>query len=320
VRTLVVRRLLATVPVVFALATIVFFLMRLLPGDPVIIIVGQTREYDPAVIERIRHDYGLDQPVIVQFAIWLRHISTLDFGRSFQTREPVVDIIGSRVLPTAQIAVMSWIVALVIGIPVGLTSATHPNSWRDWLGTLGALAGAAFPFFLTASLLIVVFALQLRWLPASGYVPLQVDPLASLRSTVLPALTLGLGLGAVIARQSRSSLLDVLHQPYISVARSKGLSERAVVRRHALRNALMPLVTVMGVQLSYIFGGAVITETIFAIPGMGRLIVEAVTKREYALVQAEVLLVGITVVLTNLVVDLVYNLLDPRIRLSRRNR
>jgi peptide/nickel transport system permease protein len=317
-RVLILRRLAATVPVVLGTATIAFFVMRLLPGDPVTIIVGQTREYDPAIIERLRRDYGLDQPVIVQFLIWLQHIAVLDFGRSFQSQQPVIEIIGGRVVPTAQIALMSWVVALSIGLVVGVVSATHPNSWQDWFGTLGALVGAAIPFFLTASLLTVVFALHLRWLPASGYVDVRVDPVGSLRSTLLPALTLGLGLAAVIARQTRSSLLDVLHQPYVAVARAKGLREQVVIGQHALRNALLPLVTVMGIQLSYLFGGAVITESIFAIPGMGRLLVESVTKREYAVLQAEVLLIGVTVVVANLLVDLAYGFLDPRIRLSRR--
>jgi len=226
-------------------------------------------------------------------------------------------VIIPRMLPTAQIAIQTWILAVIIGISAGVISATAPNSWKDWIGTLGALFGAAIPFFLTASLLMFMFALQLRWLPASGYVPIYQDPLASLRSTLLPALTLCLGLAAVLTRQTRSSLIEVLQQPYVTTARAKGLRGQVVLVRHALKNAMFPVLTVMGFQLGNIFGGAVITETIFAIPGLGRLMVDSVTTRDYLVLQALVLLAGTTVVLANIVVDLLYGVLDPRVRLRR---
>lgn len=314
----IVGRLAAAVPVVFVIALTVFVLSHMLPGDPILFIVGTSESrLPPDQVAAIRTDYGLDQPVYVQFAIWLGKALSGDFGRSFQSRQPVLDIIVPRMLPTAQIAVETWLLASFIGLTVGIMSATAPNSWKDWFGTLSALFGAAIPFFLTASLLMYVFALHLHWLPASGYVPIHVDPIGSLKSTLLPALTLCLGLAAVLTRQTRSSLIEVLQQPYVTTARAKGLHERIVLGRHALQNAMFPILTIMGIQLGHIFGGAIITETIFGIPGMGRLMVDSVLGREYLVLQALVLLAGVTVVLANLVVDLLYGVLDPRIRLRR---
>ncbi|MDQ3811077.1 MAG: ABC transporter permease [Chloroflexota bacterium] len=314
----IIGRLLAAVPVVFVIALTVFVLSHMLPGDPILFIVGTSEsKLPPEQVAAIRAEYGLDQPVYVQFAIWLGKALGGDFGRSFQSRQPVLDIIIPRMLPTAQIAVETWLLASAIGLSVGILSATAPNSWKDWFGTLAALFGAAVPFFLTASLLMYVFALHLHWLPASGYVPIHVDPVGSLKSTLLPALTLCLGLAAVLTRQTRSSLIEVLQQPYVTTARAKGLRERVVLGRHALQNAMFPVLTIMGIQLGHIFGGAIITETIFGIPGMGRLMVDSVLGREYLVLQALVLLAGVTVVVANLVVDLLYGVLDPRIRLRR---
>jgi peptide/nickel transport system permease protein len=314
----IVGRLLAAIPVIFVIALTVFVLGHLLPGDPITFIIGQSQStFSPEQIAAIRHDYGLDQPIYVQFIIWLGKALTGDFGRSFQSHQPVLDVIVPRMLPTAQIAIETWILAVIIGIGVGVMSATAPNTWKDWVGTLGALFGAAIPFFLTASLLMFLFALHLRWLPASGYVPIYQDPIASLKSTLLPALTLCLGLAANLTRQTRSSLIEVLQQPYVTTARAKGLQERLVMVRHALKNSMFPVLTIMGFQLGHIFGGAVITETIFAIPGLGRLMVDSVSAREYLVLQALVLLAGTSVVLANIVVDLLYGVLDPRIRIAR---
>jgi len=311
-------RLVAAIPVIFVIALTVFVLGHLLPGDPITFIVGTSQSaYTPDQLTAIRHEYGLDQPIYVQFAIWLGKALTGDFGRSFQSRQPVLDIIIPRLLPTAQIAIETWILAVLIGLGVGVVSATAPNTWKDWVATLVTLFGAAIPFFLTASLLMFLFALHLRWLPASGYVPIYQDPIGSLRSTLLPALTLCLGLAANLTRQSRSSLIEVLEQPYVTTARAKGLQDRAVLIRHALKNAMFPVLTIMGFQLANIFGGAVITETIFAIPGLGRLMVDSVVAREYLVLQALVLLAGTTVVLANIVVDVLYGALDPRVRLRR---
>jgi peptide/nickel transport system permease protein len=314
----VIRRLLAAVPVLVVSSIFIFALGRLLPGDPVTFIAGPQSTLTVDQVAAIRRDYGLDQPMVTQYAIWVGKILTGDFGRSFIEKRPVSAVIASRLLPTAQIGIQSLVIATVLGIWIGMVSATAGHTWKDWLATLLTLSGAAIPFFLTASILMIIFALNLRWLPASGYVPPNVDVLASLRTTVLPSVVLSLALAAILARQTRSSLMEVLQQQYIITARSKGLRGEAVLRRHALKNAFLPVLTILGFQLAYLFGGAVITETIFAIPGMGRLLVDSVSSRDYAVMQALVLLVNATVVLANLIVDLAYGLLDPRISLQRR--
>jgi peptide/nickel transport system permease protein len=312
-----VRRIVATIPIVFVTSVFVFAVMRLLPGDPVLLIAGEAQtDVAPEVLDRIRRDHGLDRPVYAQYLAWVRKVGTGDLGRSVRNGQPVADILVPRLLPTAQIGVMAWVFALLIGIPAGVVAAVSPNSWKDWLGTVGALAGAAMPYFLLGGVLIYVVALQLRWLPASGYVSPFVDPVRSLRLSLMPAFTLGLGLAAVTTRQARSSLTEVLGQLYITTARAKGLRERRVVLGHAFKNGMLPVVTILGIQLGNLFGGAVITETIFAVPGTGRLLVEAIFARDYAIVQAVVLLISLAVVAANLAVDVVYGYLDPRIRLG----
>jgi peptide/nickel transport system permease protein len=312
-----VRRIVATIPILFVTSVFVFAVMRLLPGDPVLMIAGEAQaDISPEVLDRIRHEYGLDRPVWVQYAAWVRKMGTGDLGRSVRSGQPVADILLPRLLPTAQIGLMAWVLALLIGIPAGVLAAVWPNSWKDWLGTAGALAGAAMPYFLLGGVLIYVVALQLRWLPASGYVSPFVDPLRSLRLSIMPAVTLGLGLAAVTTRQARSSLTEVLGQLYITTARAKGLHERRVVLGHAFKNGMLPVVTILGIQLGNLFGGAVITETIFAVPGTGRLLVEAIFSRDYAIVQAVVLLISLAVIVANLAVDVAYGYLDPRIRLG----
>jgi peptide/nickel transport system permease protein len=315
--TYLARRIAATIPIVFVTSVFVFAVMRLLPGDPVQMIAGEAQtDISPEVLERLRREHGLDRPIYVQYVTWIRKIATGDFGRSIRSRQPVLDILLPRLLPTLQIGLMAWVFALLIGIPAGVVAAVSPNSWKDWLGTAGALAGAAMPYFLLGGVLIYVVALQLRWLPASGYVSPFVDPLASLKRSIMPAVTLGLGLAAVTTRQARSSLTEVLAQLYITTARAKGLRERRVVLGHAFKNGMLPVVTILGIQLGSLFGGAVITETIFAVPGTGRLLVEAIFSRDYAIVQAVVLLISLAVIAANLAVDLAYAVLDPRIRLG----
>jgi len=313
----ILRRILATIPVIVVTSIILFVVMRILPGDPIIMIVGEAQsDISPEVLERLRQEHDLDKPVYVQYVTWVGKILAGDFGRSIRSRQPVADILTPRLLPTVQIGMMAWLIALVIAIPVGVMSATSPNSWKDWCGTVGALVGAAMPYFLLGGLLIYVVALRLRWLPASGYVSPFVDPIQSLKVSIMPALTLGLGLAAVTTRQARSSLVEVLQQPYVQTARAKGLRERSVILRHAFKNGMLPVVTILGIQLGNLFGGAVITETIFAVPGTGRLLVESIFSRDYAVVQAVVLLISFAVVFASLAVDLVYGLLDPRIRPS----
>ena len=311
------RRLLATIPVVVVTSIILFAIMRVLPGDPIIMIAGEAQsDISPELLQRLRADNDLDKPIYIQYVTWVRKILSGDFGRSIRSRQPVLDILIPRLLPTIQIGLTAWLIALLIAIPVGVISATSPNSWKDWLGTVGALVGAAMPYFLLGGVLIYVVALRLRWLPASGYVSPLADPVQSLKVTLMPAITLGLGLAAVTTRQARSSLVEVLQQPYVTTARAKGLGERRVILGHAFKNGMLPVITILGIQLGNLFGGAVITETIFAVPGTGRLLVESIFSRDYAIVQAVVLLISFAVVFANLAVDLVYGFLDPRIRLS----
>ncbi len=314
----VLGRLLAAIPVLFLSSVLIFALGRLLPGDPVTFIAGTQSTLTSDQVSAIRREYGLDQPIVTQYVIWVGKMATGDLGRSFVARQPVTDVIGARVLPTAQIAIQSMLIATILGIWMGIFSAKSGNTWKDWVATLLTLAGAAIPFFLTASILMIVFALHLRWLPASGYVPPTISPIESLKTTLMPSLVLSLALAAVLARQTRSSLMEVLKQQYITTARSKGLREDAVLRGHAIKNAFLPVLTILGFQLAYLFGGAVITETIFAVPGLGRLLVDSVGSRDYAVMQALVLLANASVILANLLVDLVYGVLDPRISLVRR--
>ena len=312
-----IRRLLATIPVLFLTSVIVFGLMRLLPGDPVEILVDNAQmEVSDELVDQLRAKYGFDRPLYVQYFIWIGNLLTGDLGFSYISNQAVWDIIRPRILPTVQIGLLGLIFAVVIAVPVGVYASMHSRTWKDWMSTVGALVGAAMPYFLVGGLLIYIVALRLRWLPASGYVPLYDDPIASLRTSILPALTLGLALGAVIMRQTRSSFVEVLQHAYIRTARAKGLAMRTVVIAHAFKNAILPVVTVVGIELGSVFSGAVITETIFAVPGMGRLLVDSILARDYSTIQAVVLFITVAVVAANLLVDLIYGWLDPRIRQS----
>jgi peptide/nickel transport system permease protein len=309
------RRLLATLPVLVLTSVIVFVLMRMLPGDPVLLLIGQAQTDVPAAtIAALRHEYLLDQPIVLQYLAWVAHAAIGQFGRSVQSGQDVWVLIGPRILPTAQIGLTAWLMAVVVAVPLGAVTARMPGSWQDWVGTVLALTGAAMPYFLTGGVLIYFVALRWGWLPPSGYVRPDENLLASIRSTLMPAITLALGLAAVITRQARASFSDVLQVPFIRTARAKGLSETQVMTRHAFQNAMLPVVTILGVQLGTMFSGAVVTETIFAIPGIGRLLVNSILGRDYPVVQAVVLLITLIVVVANLLVDILYGLLDPRIR------
>jgi peptide/nickel transport system permease protein len=311
----IIKRLLSTIPVILLTSIIVFGLMRLLPGDPILLLVeGAQTEVPEETIAALRAMHGLDKPVYVQYVIWLGNMLSGDLGWSFQTNQRVWDIMRVRILPTVQIGLLGWFMALVIAIPLGVVAATSPHSWKDWVGTAGSLIGAAMPYFLIGGLLIYVMALKLRWLPASGFVSPFDDPVASLKTSLMPAITLGLGLAAIIMRQTRSSFLEVFQHGYIRTARAKGLSERSMILAHAFKNAMLPVVTIMGIQLGTLFSGAVITETIFAVPGIGRLLVDSILSRDYPTIQAVVLFITLAVVVANLAVDIAYGFLDPRIR------
>ncbi|MCC6314506.1 MAG: ABC transporter permease [Thermomicrobiales bacterium] len=309
-----VQRLIGTIPVLLLVSLTVFSLMHLIPGDPVQVMAGEVQ--DPETLARLRADLGLDRPLYVQYAAWLGNAVRGDLGKSIRTREPVTDVVLQRLRPTLQLSAIAMLLAGVVAFPAGILSATRRNSRIDAIATAFALLGVSMPNFLVGLLLIFAFSMKLGWLPTSGYVDIFADPIAGLRSLALPAITLGMALTAVIMRMTRSSLLESLSQDYVRTARAKGLVERRVVIRHGLRNALLPIVTVVGLQVGNLLAGAVITEYIFAIPGIGRLIVDSVFARDYPVMQGVVLLSVIGFIASNLVADLLYASLDPRIRLS----
>jgi peptide/nickel transport system permease protein len=309
---LVLRRLAATVPVLLLVTAGVFALIHLTPGDPIDAMMAES--VDDTVKAVLRKQLGLDQPIYLQYATWMGRLLHGDLGRSIRNQEPVIENVRRRIGPSLQLAGFAMVISLVVAFPVGILSAARRNTPVDRVGTTFALFGICMPNFLIALLLIFLFGVTLRWLPISGYVNPLEEPLDGLRSLLLPAITLGLALAAVITRTLRSSMLDALAEDYVRTARAKGLSEWSVVRGHVLKNALIPVVTVLGLQLGTLIGGAVITEYVFALPGVGRLVVDAVFARDYPLVQGVVLLIAIGFILSNLLVDLLYGWIDPRIR------
>jgi len=309
---LILRRLLATIPVLLLVTAGVFALIHLTPGDPIDAMMAES--VDDSVKRQLRSDLGLDRPLYLQYATWMGRLLQGDLGRSIRNREPVIENVGRRIKPSLQLAGLAMAISLLVATPIGILSAARRNSTLDRFGTSFALFGICMPNFLIALLLIFLFGVTLRWLPISGYVDPMEELWDGLRSLALPAITLGLALAAVITRTLRSSMLEALSEDYIRTARAKGLSDGAVIRRHALKNALIPVVTVLGLQLGTLIGGAVIIEYVFALPGVGRLVVDAVFARDYPLVQGVVLLIAVGFILSNLMVDLLYGWIDPRIR------
>jgi peptide/nickel transport system permease protein len=308
----ILGRLLAIVPVLVLVTAGVFFLIHLTPGDPIDAMMAESA--DPSVKAALSRQLGLDQPIHVQYLRWMGRVLHGDLGRSIRNNQPVIEDVGRRIRPSVELALLAILIALVVAFPLGILSAARRNTPVDGAGTTFALIGICMPNFLIALLLIFLFGVTLRWLPVSGYTDPLEDPVNGLRSLTLPAITLGLALGAVITRTLRSSLIEALSEDYVRTGRAKGLPEGAIVGRHALKNSLIPVVTVLGLQLGGLIGGAVITEYVFALPGVGRLVVDAVFARDYPLVQGVVLLIALAYIATNLLVDLVYGFLDPRIR------
>ena len=308
----ILRRLISSVPVVLLVSLVIFSLIHLTPGDPVVVMLGE--EASPEARDALRRQLGLDQPLPVQYGVWLARVLQGDLGRSIRTNQPVSEAIVQRLPVTIELALLAVAISLVVAVPAGIVAAIRRNSTADVASTVFSLLGVSMPNFLLAILLIYVFSLQLRWLPPIGYVnPLQ-DPAGNLRGMIMPALTLGLALAAVVARLMRSSLLETLNQDYVRTAWAKGLREGLVIRRHAMKNSLIPVVTVVGLQLGNLLGSAVVTETIFALPGVGRLVIDSIFQRDFPLVQGVVLYLALIFLLVNLLVDLVYGFLDPRIR------
>ena len=309
----IVRRLIHAVFIVWGCATLVFFMIRLIPGDPVLQMLGP--EYTPEAAEALRHKLGLDQPIYVQYLKWFSSVLRGDLGDSIATGETVVGAIKTGFPKTLSITVLSFLIALAIALPAGIVAALKRNSLVDYLVSVLAFAGVSMPGFWFGIILIILFAVQLRWLPAVGYASLTEEGFWPwLSHLLLPSLAVGTGYAAILMRFVRAGLLEVLGMDYVRTARAKGLAEWTVIARHALRNSLIPVVTVAGIQLALLLSGAVVIETVFSIRGLGRILVGAIFDKDYPIVQGVILLIAVIFVMANLIVDIIYTFLDPRIR------
>jgi len=310
--TFIFRRLLSAIPTLILVSLFVFTLQKLLPGDPVLAMAGEER--DPAVMEYLRDKYRLNDPVPLQYIHWVGNVLQGDFGTSLRTEQPVTALLASKLPVTIELAVLALLIALLIGIPTGVISAVRKGTAVDYGANIFALSGISIPHFWLGIVLIMIFAVKLQWLPASGFVPLGEDVGQNLKTLILPAFVLGAGLSGVLMRHTRSAMLEVLRADYVRTARAKGLFPRTVILKHALRNALMPIVTLTTLLFGELLGGAVLTEQVFSIPGFGKMIVDAVFNRDYAVVQGVVLCVAIGFVLLNLLADVLYRMINPRLR------
>lgn len=304
---LIGRRLAISVPVLVGVTVLVFLILHLIPGDPAQIMLFGSRP-TPQQIEQLRSQLGLNQPLPVQYWLYLERLAHGDLGQSFITGRPILDEIAQRLPDTLELTLAAMLVAVVIGMPLGIVGGVRPGSWADRLGSGFAVLGVAVPYFWFALVLILLFAVDLRLLPSLGE--------GSWNAILLPALSLGWGLSAIIARLLRNNLVEIYQQPYMQVARAKGLSERMLLYRHALKNALIPVVTILGLQFGNVLSGAVVVEVIFGRPGIGSYLVQAIQAKDIPVVQSVVLFIAVIYILINLLVDLAYGVLDPRIRLS----
>lgn len=308
------RRILLTVPTLFGVALVVFLLMRSIPGDVVTQLVGVGDDISPERMDELRRIFGLDLPMHVQFVQWLGAALQGDLGSSLRTGRSITGDLLLRFPATLQLSLMSLTIALLLAVPIGMTAARYRGRWPDYLGSAFVLVGLSVPGFFLGILLILLFSLHLGWLPPAGFVPFLEDPLESTRRMILPSLSLGLILAAATTRIMRSAMLEVMDRDFVRTARAKGLSERIVTLRHALRNALIPVVTVVGLQFGSLLGGTVIIEQVFSVPGVGRFALEGINLRDYPVVQGAVLLISAAFVFVNLLVDVAYALIDPRVR------
>lgn len=309
---LIAKRLLQLIPTLFVVSVLIFSLQQLLPGDPALVMAGE--EKDPEVIEQIRKQYRLDQPIPVQYIYWLQGVLTGNLGESMRLKAPVADLVLSKLPVTLQLASMAMLIALVIGVTAGVISAVYRGTKLDYTVNVIGLIGISTPNFWLGIMLIFLFAVNLGWLPASGYVSPFEDFWASMKTTILPAFVLGNAIAGVLMRHTRSAMLQALDSDYVRTARAKGLLEPKVVIKHAMRNALTPVITLGALEFGTLLSGAVLTEQIFTIPGFGKLIVDAVFNRDYAVVQGVVLVTATTYVLLNLLADIGYVLVNPRLR------
>lgn len=309
---LVVKRLMLSIPTLFLVTLMVFALQKLLPGDPITAMAGEER--DPEVIQMLRDKYHLDDPIPSQYFHWLGNALRGDLGVSLRTQEPVMKLIASKLPVTMELSLLSMIIALAIGISMGVLAAVRKGTWVDYSANIVALSGISIPNFWLGVLLILVFSVKLQWLPASGYVPFSEDPVQNLKTLLLPSLVLGTGLSAVLMRHTRAAMIAIMKADYIRTARAKGLLSKKVILKHALRNALIPIVTLTTLLFGELLGGAVLTEQVFTIPGFGKMIVDSVFNRDYAVVQGVVMVVAIGFLFLNLLADVLYVLINPRMR------
>lgn len=300
------KYLFGTIPVIFGVLLLTFALVHSIPGDPVELMLGESAA--SADREVLRQNLGLDEPLPIQFFQYVAKVAQGDLGVSIHSKKPIVDLLAERLPATMKLAALALIIAISIGVPLGIVAALKVDRWADNLATVMSLTVSAMPHFWLGPLLMMVFALWLGWLPVSG--------MDANTSIILPALTLGFGLAAILTRMTRASMLEVLHEDFIRTARAKGLPEKTVILKHALRAALLPIVTVLGLQLGSLLAGTVITETVFAWDGIGRLLVESIEKRDYPVTQACVLVIALTYVFVNLLTDIIYTRIDPRVRFS----
>jgi len=309
---LTLRRLLSAIPVLFIVSLISFGLMRLIPGDPAAAIAGIAAT--PAQIEQLRRDLGLDEPLLMQLLHYYQGLLQGDFGKSLLLGKGVLAATMERLPVTIGLSLYALVLTLLIGVTSGIIAALRQNTWVDQVAMMIAMLGISIPNFFLGLLMIIFFAVQLGWLPSGGYVPFSQDPLGWLRSTTMPAISLALLQAGLLARITRSGMLEVLRQDYVRTARAKGLPERQVILKHALANALIPIVTVVGIIISLLLSGAVVTEALFSLPGMGQLLTQAVLSRDYPMVQGGLLLVTTFLVVVNILVDILYAMIDPRVR------
>ena len=304
--TYLARRLVGTIPVLLAVSIFVFGFVHMLPGDPARLVAGP--EASPADIEAVRQDMGLDGPIWAQYGHWLSETVQLRLGRSIKTKQPVAQVIGDRFMPTLWLTVAAMIWATIVGVGIGVLSGVRRGRWQDQFGMELAISGISFPGFWLGLLLIGLFSVRLGWLPTGGY--------GTWQHFVMPAFTLGIGVAAVLARFTRSAFVEVAGEDYVRTARSKGVPEQGVVWTHTLRNALIPVITLTGLQFGFLLGGAIVIETVFTWPGLGRLLVDSVSFRDYPVIQAEIMLFSLEFLLINLAVDLLYAVANPEIRLK----
>lgn len=311
------RRLLLAIPTLIGVAFVTFFLIRVVPGDPVVVkLRADGAPVSEETIQAERKRLGLDKSLGAQFVDYATGLAHFDLGRSLWTGQPVVDEIALRFPVSLQVAIMATVIAILISVPLGVLSAVHRDTWIDYVVRVVAVSGLAIPSFWLGMLMILALLSLFNWLPKIGYVSIFQDPVANLTALIWPALAVGYRYAAVATRMMRSALLEVLREDYIRTARAKGLFHTLVVRRHAVRNALLPVVTVIGLEFAFLIGGLVVTEQVFNLNGIGKLFVEATARGDFTLIQGLVLLIAVIFILVNLVVDLLYGLLDPRIRLS----